>query len=119
VDEESSCPSEAETRLGRVSVARHWHRMKRKHPELEDVLPDPCRAVVLALEKPCMVVRSRRDQRVFIFYRCSPGGRNVAVVVKYPHGVPGGGFILTAYPTRRPPRGDLVWPEPGSVGDPG
>ena len=114
MDKESGCPSETETLLGRVSVAKHWQRILHKHPELEVTFSDPCRAIVLALERPCIVARSRRDSRVYVFYRCSPEGPDIAVIVKYPQGVPGSGFILTAYPTRKPPRGDPVWPKPGN-----
>lgn len=77
------------------------------HPEMFDMLP----AMERALAAPELVVRSRTDATVLLSYqflrKTRLGDKWLCVVVKY---VAEDVFVLTAYLTDRPKKGEQVWP---------
>jgi hypothetical protein len=61
--------------------------------------------VALALSQPVEVRRSRKDERVLLFYAPLPP-RFVCAVVRRDDA---GGFLVTAYPTDRIKEGERLW----------
>ena len=86
-------------------TAERWRHIL-DHPELSDMEA----AIELAVREPQMVVRSRTDPSTWLYYRHEPktvvGGKWLCVVIKY---MDADAFVLTAYLTDRPKKGDVVW----------
>lgn len=63
------------------------------------------------LRSPQMVIKSRTDDRAALHYRfyigTKVGDKWLCVVVKYDEG---DAFVLTAYLTDEPKKGDRIWP---------
>ena len=78
-----------------------------EHPELAALET----AVAETLEHPTLVVQSRTDASAELSYRFHLGTRVgdkwLCVVVKY---TPDNAFVLTAYLTDKPKKGDQLWP---------
>lgn len=78
-----------------------------EHPELAALET----AVAETLEHPTLVVQSRTDASAELSYRFHLGTRVgdkwLCVVVKY---MPDNAFVLTAYLTDKPKKGDQLWP---------
>lgn len=76
------------------------------HPELSDMQA----AMELAVREPQWVIRSRTDSSTLLYYRYEPntivGSKWLCVVIKY---MEADAFVLTAYLTDRPKKGDVVW----------
>lgn len=83
-----------------------WEHI-RSHPEMADYGSEIERVVV----GPDLAVQSRTDPEAILNYRrkvaSSFGDKWLCVVVKY---LPGDAFVLTAYLTDRPKKGEQVWP---------
>jgi hypothetical protein len=92
------------TPLGfRVHCTQEWWNYVAtiKHPVLRERLSD----VQATLANPLQVRRSTKDPAVLLFYR-EAGSRFLCVVIKTGEGI---GFLITAYPTDSPKRGDVIW----------
>ena len=97
---------EVETPLGfTVRVTRRYWTLitTLKHP----VMAGRQAEVEAALREPEVVRRSRRDGRVFLFYRRERAGRWTCAVAKR---LDGTGFLITSYPTDAIKEGVPVWP---------
>ncbi len=95
---------ELETPLGfRVRCTRdYWEFIAgEKHPALQGRERDTIRV----LAEPFEVRRSRKDPRVFLFYR--PNRRHWLCAVACRED--GSGFLITAYPTDSIKAGESVW----------
>ena len=79
----------------------------REHPEMVGLE----RALEETLGAPERVVRSRSDENALLYYRYLPestvGAKWLCVVVKEE---PENAFILTAYLTDKPKKGEVLWP---------
>ena len=80
-----------------------------EHPEMGGMDA----ALEETLRNPEWVIRSRSDPATALFYRyylrTVVGGKWLCVVVKYCEVDP---FVLTAYLTDKPKKGDLLWRKP-------
>lgn len=78
-----------------------------EHPEMTDME----RAMKETLRDPELVVRSKADDTANLNYRyyygTKVGDKWLCIVVKY---VSDDAFVLTAYLTDKPKKGDQVWP---------
>ena len=78
-----------------------------EHVEMRGLI----QAVEETLANPIQVVQSRSDPAARLNYRyylgTMVGDKWLCVVVKYP---PGDAFVLTAYLTDKPKKGELLWP---------
>jgi hypothetical protein len=95
---------EVTTALGfSVRVTRPWWEFLTtiKHPILRGREAD----VQQVLSDPDQVRRSRRDPRVFLFYRLERQGRWLCAVARR---LNGDGFLVTAYPTDAIKEGEHV-----------
>src|SRR5687768_5283254 len=81
---------------------QYWERLVSKHPDLRDRLDD----VAQTLSSPDEIRRSRRDQRVLLFYRRDNPYWLVAVVRR----LNGDGFLITAYRADSIKEGEQLWP---------
>ena len=92
-----------ETPLGfRVVVSQEdWEAIVAKHPEMAERSGD----VALALSSPDEVRRSRRDERVLLFYRMERTRRWVVAVAV------ANGRLITAYRTDAIKEGTRIWPK--------
>jgi hypothetical protein len=72
-----------------------------KHP----VMKDKKREVIETLKDPDFVRRSRKDERVYLYYRKSDKNY-ICVVCKHLNGE---GFIVTTYITDRVKEGEEIW----------
>ena len=83
---------------------RQWQKIiLEKHPVMAGREGD-VRAV---LSDPEEVRQSKRDSKVFLFYRRERPGRWLSVVVK--KGDNKDGFLVTAYPTDAIKEGERIW----------
>jgi len=86
-------------------TAERWRHIL-DHPELSDMQA----AIELAVREPQLVIRSRTNPSALLYYRHEPntviGGKWLCVVIKY---TDADAFVLTAYLTDRPKKGDVVW----------
>jgi hypothetical protein len=78
-----------------------------EHPEMRELEPE----IERVLLHPEMVRRSRSDPSARLFYRFYAqtlvGGKWLCIVVKY---ADADAFIVTAYLTDQPKRGEDLWP---------
>jgi len=74
-----------------------------KHPVMANRQTD----VEETLRNPDEIRVSKRDAKVFLFYRTKHLGRWVCAVTKRQNGE---GFLITAYPTDGIKEGERVWP---------
>lgn len=87
-----------------VRVSReYWTSIVAKHPDLADRVED----VKAALAEPDEVRRSKRDEKVLLFYRVEGRRRWVVAVAK---GDDDTGFLITVYRTDAIKEGTRVWP---------
>ena len=79
----------------------------RSHPEMEGLE----REIEMTVQEPELVVQSISDPEVELLYRFHDdtlfGSKWMCVVVKY---MISGAFVLTAYLTHKPKRGEYLWP---------
>jgi hypothetical protein len=81
----------------------HWETIVSiKHP----VMAGRDSEVRKTLEGPEQVRRSRRDPKVYLFYREERAGRWICAVVKRLNGE---AFLITAYPTDAIKEGEPIW----------
>jgi hypothetical protein len=89
----------------RLTVERRLH-LETEHPEMADQLP----RVAEALANPDLIVRSRTDETVELFYKHYPltpvTEKFLCVVLKI---LPDDRFIITAYYTDTIKRGEILW----------
>lgn len=76
-------------------IVEHKHR----------ILKDCHLKVIAALQDPVEIRQSRKDERVYLFYR-PEGKRWICAVVKPEDGV---AYLITAYPTDNIKAGVTVW----------
>jgi hypothetical protein len=96
---------EVRTHLGfTVSAkARYWQMIvTTKHPAMAGREG----AVRESLESPDEIRRSRRDPKVYLFYRQERPGRWICAVVKRTDGE---AFLVTTYPTDAIKEGERIW----------
>ncbi len=78
-----------------------------EHPEMSGLE----RLIVDTLRNPEVVVKSRSDESVRLYYQYLPetvvGGKWICVAVKEEVENP---FILTTYLTDKPKKGEVLWP---------
>jgi len=96
---------EVDTPLGfcvRVSVAYWQVIVTIKHPimlgremDIQDVL-----------QNPEEIRLSKKDPRVYLFYKAERSGRWICAVTKR---LDGEGFLITAYPTEAVKEGERIW----------
>jgi len=90
----------------RLTDERLAHIME--HPEMAEMED----AMAVTLNKPEFVVRSISDPEAALSYRfyfgTRVGDKWLCVVVKYKEN---DAFVLTAYLTDRPKKGERIWPE--------
>ncbi len=88
----------------RITAERLAHVLE--HPEMVGLEA----AIATTLASPEVVIRSRTDSRVELYYRFYPGTRvgdkYLCVVVRF---APEDAFMLTAYLTNRPKEGEVLW----------
>jgi hypothetical protein len=91
----------------RLTDERREHLMS--HPEMVALEPLLARAI----ESPSVVVRSRADDAVLLYYRPATtawfGAKLLCVVIKHTNG---DAFVITAYLTDKIKSGDRVWEQP-------
>jgi hypothetical protein len=91
----------------RLSDERWRHVME--HPEMAGMDA----ALEETLRAPELVIRSRSDPAAALHYRyylrTLAGGKWLCIVVKYGEFEP---FVLTAYLTDKPKKGELLWRKP-------
>lgn len=94
-------------RTVRLTAERRAHLLE--HPEmseLEPILPE-------AIASPDVVVRSRTDDTVLLYYRQTVtvafGDKLLCVVIKH---LPEDAFVITAYLTDKIKTGDVLWTKP-------
>lgn len=95
---------EVETPLGfkvRCTSAYWDYIVDRKHP----VLSGREKEIERVLREPVEVRRSRKDEKVLLFYR-EDSGRWICAVVRRQVD---GGFLITAYRTDAVKAGDKIW----------
>ena len=91
----------------RLTDERRQHILE--HPEMAGMET----ALAETLRNPQLVVRSRTDETATLYYRyylrTPVGGKWLCVVVKYGDA---DAFVLTAYLTDKPKRGEVLWRKP-------
>ena len=91
----------------RLSPER-WQHIEEHHPEMATLLL----ALKETVRHPQMVIESRTDPDVSLIYRfyygTLAGDKWLCVVVKY---LENGAFIITAYLTDKPKKGNQIWPK--------
>lgn len=89
-----------------VRVTRsYWNVIARvKHP----LMNNQENRVQETLKDPDEVRQSRRDNKVYLFYKCVNPKRWTCAVVKRLNGA---GFLITAYPADAIKEGDRIWPK--------
>lgn len=91
----------------RLTDERRQHILE--HPEMADMES----AVAETLRDPQLVILSRTDETATLNYRyylrTLVGGKWLCVVVKYGDA---DAFVLTAYLTDKPKRGEMLWRKP-------
>jgi hypothetical protein len=91
----------------RLTDERRQHILE--HPEMAGMES----ALVETLRDPQLVIRSRTDETAPLNYRhylrTLVGGKWLCVVVKYGDA---DAFVLTAYLTDKPKRGEVLWRKP-------
>jgi len=98
-------PFKATTPIGfSVDISRErWDLIvSAKHPVMRGREED----VRAALEHPDEIRRSRRDERVLLFYRLERLGRWMCAVIRR---TDAGGLLVTAYPTNAVKEGERIW----------
>lgn len=96
---------EVTTPLGFVVAVtqERWLLVSRvKHPVMAGREDD----VKAALSDPDQIRRSRRDPRVYLFYRSATAGRWTCIVVKRLNDE---AFLITAYLTDKIKEGEMIW----------
>lgn len=92
-------------RIVRLTDERLAHILA--HPEMHGLEP----ALTATLRNPALVIESRTDPSTELNYRFYLGTRVgdkwLCVVVKY---APQDAFVLTAYLTDKPKKGEQIWP---------
>jgi len=85
------------------TTPQYWEYIRTiKHPTMRGALD----LVILTLQHPDQIRQSRFDVNVFLFYRSVGEVRWVCAVVKAENGT---GFLISAYPTDKIKRGNLIW----------
>jgi len=90
----------------RVRVTKNYWRVitELKHPVMKGREED----VKAALQNPSEIRMSKRDTRVYLFYKPERIGRWVCAVAKQ---LDGEGFLITTYPTDAIKEGERIWPK--------
>lgn len=90
-------------------TAERSRHIQERHPE---VGPEPWERIAAVLEEPGEVRRDAAYPGTRLFTRWFPellGGKHLVVAVVFLNKPVGRRWIVTAYLSRRPPKGDLEW----------
>jgi hypothetical protein len=91
----------------RLTDERRAHLLS--HPEMVALEP----LLANAIASPAVVVRSRTDHQVFLYYTPAVtdlfGAKLLCVVIKH---LPGDSFVITAYLTDKMKAGETIWTRP-------
>lgn len=94
-------------RTVRLTDERRAHLLS--HPEMVGLEP----LLGVAIASPAVVVRSRSDDTVLLYYRDAEseqfGSKLLCVVIKH---LPDNSFVITAYLTDKIKAGETIWTRP-------